>query len=90
MTKKYRDTGCPEATKFLGYRSFCLECPLPKCVLDEPGRNITAAKKRKLERTKEILQGRKEGKSVREISVELGIARGTIYQRIRDDALLRG
>jgi|TARA_Y100000310_G_C20537774_1_gene741728 DNA-binding NarL/FixJ family response regulator len=90
MTKEYGDTGCPTATKFLGYQSKCLECPLPKCVLDEPDKHITAAKKRKLERTKEILQGRKEGKSVREISVEMGITRDTIYQRIREDALLRG
>jgi len=30
------DSGCKEASDFLGYPSSCKSCPFPKCIFDDP------------------------------------------------------
>lgn len=46
----YSDSGCEEATKFLGYQSNCLRCPFVKCVYDWKGWH-------KKQREQMVLQG---------------------------------
>jgi len=72
---EWRDEGCEFYTS-------CLNCPLPRCVEDEPRgqqRLRMAARKRRMV---ELRQG---GKSVKEIAELFGVSRRTVQRALRRD-----
>jgi hypothetical protein len=70
---EWRDEGCE-------LFSSCLNCPLPKCVEDEPrGQQrlrMTARKGR-------MAEMRRRGKSVKEIAVIFGVSKRTVQRALR-------
>jgi hypothetical protein len=72
---EWRDEGC----EFFGS---CLNCPLPKCVEDEPRgqqRLRMAARRRK------IVELRRAGKTVKEIAGLFGVSKRTVQRALRND-----
>ncbi len=72
------DSGCQTATEYLGYQSFCLKCPFPKCVFDEPGVGVTTVKKRN--RNEEIRQRLAEGASISDMAKAFNVSKRTIQR----------
>ena len=70
------DSGCPEATEKLGRPSSCLECPFPYCIYESGSVNYFRE-----QRNAKIIQMDKEGKTVGQIAVEMGIG-GRTVQRV--------
>ena len=69
---RYQDDGCDL------YPS-CLNCPLPRCRYDEPGRRQTA----KELRNKEIQHlHQKEGLKVEKLAQRFGVSKRTVYRII--------
>ncbi|MGD0353277.1 MAG: helix-turn-helix domain-containing protein [Dehalococcoidia bacterium] len=71
---EWRDQGCE-------FFPSCLNCPLPKCVEDEPRgqqRLRMAARKRRMEDL------RRMGKSVKEIAGLFGVSRRTVQRALRN------
>ena len=71
------DSGCPEATNFLGYTSSCLNCPFPSCIYEGGSANYSRE-----QRNAKIIQMDKEGKTVGQIAVEMGIGRRQVERVI--------
>ena len=69
------DSGCSEATEKLGHASSCLECPFPYCILE--GGDYSRE-----QRNAKIIQMDKEGKTVGQIAVEMGIGRRQVERVI--------
>jgi len=68
----YRDDGCDLFAS-------CLNCPLPRCRYDEPGRRQTA----KDLRNKEIVHlHQKEGLKVEKLAQRFGVSKRTVYRII--------
>lgn len=67
----YPDDGCE------AYPS-CLNCPLPRCVYDEP-------QKRQLQRLRdeEVRELHQEGREVEALASQFGISRRTVYRILR-------
>ena len=78
------DMGCPEATAHLGYQSFCLQCPFPKC-LSEKGEGLKTWEKRS--RNEKIRQAGQAGKTQREMAEEFGVGVRTIQRAISSEEL---
>ena len=71
---RYRDEGCELSPA-------CLNCPLPRCVYDEPGG--TGQRQRRL-RDEEVLRLRGlEGQSTPELARRFRVSQRTIYRIIR-------
>lgn len=70
----YRDEGCELADS-------CLNCPLPKCVYDQPGGKGRWLKRL---RDREISRLINEGKSVKELAVMFGVSQRTVQRAIKD------
>jgi AraC-like DNA-binding protein len=69
---EWRDQGCE-------FFPSCLNCPLPRCVEDEPRgqqRLRMAARKRR------IVELRRRGKSVKEIAQLFGVSRRTVQRAL--------
>lgn len=75
------DSGCWQATEHLGYQSSCLNCPFPKCKLDEPGFGPGRAKKRS--RNEEIIQRFKKGEEVADLAIAYGVSRRTVQRVVK-------
>ena len=74
---EWRDEGCE-------FFPSCLNCPLPKCVEDEPRgqqRLRMAARKRRMEEL------RRRGKSVKEIAELFGVSRRTVQRALKNKKL---
>jgi len=71
----YHDDGCE-------FGDSCLNCPLPKCVYDEPrGRQRWL----KRQRDKEIARlFNKEGKRVKELASIFGVSQRTVQRALKD------
>ena len=69
----YQDEGCELADS-------CLNCPLPKCIFDEP-----RGKQRwiKSERDKQIVRLLKEGKGETELAAIFNISRRTVQRALK-------
>ena len=68
----YQDDGCDLFPS-------CLNCPLPRCRYDEPGRRQTA----KDLRNKEIVHlHQKEGLKVENLAQRFGVSKRTVYRII--------
>lgn len=75
------DSGCQEATNYLGRQSSCLRCPFRKCKLDEPGFGIIRAEKKN--RNEEIKKLFNEGKKTKELAVLFDVQQRTIQRVVR-------
>ncbi len=75
------DSGCQQATNYLGYQSSCLKCPFYKCILDELGIGVARAKKRI--RNEEIWQRFKEGQSTSDLAKAFDVSSRTIQRIVR-------
>ena len=73
MTKKYStdapaysyaDSGCPEATDYLGEQSHCYECPFPRCVYESGGKRRLLTELRNMK----LLRLWRQGKDSAELS----------------------
>ena len=74
---EWRDGGCE-------FFPSCLNCPLPKCVEDEPRgqqRLRMAARKRRMEEL------RRRGKSVKEIAELFGVSRRTVQRALKNQKI---
>jgi DNA-binding CsgD family transcriptional regulator len=74
---EWRDEGCE-------FFPSCLNCPLPKCVEDEPRgqqRLRMAARKRRMTELRRI------GKSVKEIAELFGVSRRTVQRALKNKKL---
>ena len=70
----YRDEGCE-------FASSCLNCPLPKCVYDEPGGGQHWRKKlRDREMTRLFSRG---GKGIKELALMFGISQRTAQRALK-------
>ena len=78
ITYKGADSGCEAATEYLGYQSSCLNCPFPKCVLDEMG--IGFARARKRNRNEEIRQRFNDGEGIADLAKAFGVCQKTIQR----------
>jgi len=74
------DSGCQQATDYLGHQSSCLKCPFYKCILDEPGVGIAKAKKRT--RKEEIIRRLKAGESIADLAIAFDVSIRTV-QRVK-------
>ncbi len=71
----YRDNGCE-------FASSCLNCPLPKCIYDQPG-----GRQRWLKRARDREMVRlftTEGKGVKELASMFGISQRTVQRALKD------
>jgi len=66
---KYKDTGCDLAVS-------CLDCPFPKCILDNGGKDHYFIKKR----DSEIVRLRAEGKTYKELCLMFNVRLRTIQR----------
>ena len=74
---EWRDEGCE-------FFPSCLNCPLPRCVEDEPRgqqRLRMAARKRRM------AELRRRGKSVKEIAELFGVSRRTVQRALKSQKL---
>jgi DNA-binding CsgD family transcriptional regulator len=74
---EWRDEGCE-------FFPSCLNCPLPRCVEDEPRgqqRLRMAARKRRM------AELRRRGKSVKEIAELFGVSRRTVQRALKNQKL---
>lgn len=89
MTQRYNtdaishiepDSGCAEATAFLGVQSSCFKCPFSRCI-NEPG-----GRKRwlKLLRDKELLELWGEGRSKKDLAEIFGISAKHVGRLTKD------
>jgi DNA-binding CsgD family transcriptional regulator len=72
---EWRDQGCE-------FFPSCLNCPLPKCIEDEPRgqqRLRMASRKRRMEELRRL------GKSVREIAELFGVSTRTVQRALKDE-----
>lgn len=70
----YQDEGCELADS-------CLNCPLPKCIFDEPrGRQHWI----RSERDKQIVRLLKEGKGEKELAAIFNISRRTVQRALKN------
>ena len=69
---RYQDDGCDLFPS-------CLNCPLPQCRYDEPGRR----QKRKELRNSEMLRLLGEGKGIKELAQRFGVSKRTVYRIMR-------
>ena len=70
----YRDEGCE-------FSSSCLNCPLPKCVYDQPG-----GRQRWLKRQRDKEMARLvtvEGKGIKELALMFGISQRTVQRALK-------
>jgi len=72
--RHYPDKGCEL------YPS-CLNCPLPKCILDKPGEGIARAKKRT--RNEEIKERLRKGESRADLAKAFGVHKRTIQRALK-------
>jgi len=70
----YQDEGCELADS-------CLNCPLPKCIYDEPGGRQRWLKK---QRDREITRQFKEGKGIKELASIFGISQRTVQRALKN------
>lgn len=70
----YPDEGCE-------FSPSCLECPLPRCILDEPG---TRRQLKKRNRNEQIIRRFKKGESISDLAKAFGISKRTIQRAVRD------
>lgn len=75
------DSGCQQATNYLGYQSSCLLCPFPKCILDKPGVGFARAKK--AIRNEEIIKLFKEGISIPDLARVFDVSKRTIQRAVK-------
>ena len=71
----YRDEGCEFADS-------CLDCPLPKCIYDEPGGRqhwLKGQRDRELVRLLYV-----EGKGVMEMALRFGISQRTVQRALKN------
>lgn len=68
---RYQDDGCDLFPS-------CLNCPLPRCRYDEPGRK----QMRKEFRNERMLQLHSEGKGIAELAQRFGVSKRTVYRII--------
>lgn len=70
----YRDEGCELAGS-------CLNCPLPRCIYDQPrGRQQWLKRSRDEEIARRFTT---EGKTIKELALELGISRRTVQRALK-------
>ena len=70
---RYRDEGCEFADS-------CLDCPLPKCIYDEPrGRQRWLKRSRDREMTNLF---NSEGKGVKEVALIFGVSQRTVQRAL--------
>ena len=80
----YRDDGCDFANTYLGHQSSCLNCPLPKCIYDQPGGRQRWLKR---QRDREIVRlVSTEGMRVKELAMMFGVSQRTV-QRVLENSL---
>ena len=74
----YKDEGCDLADS-------CLNCPLPRCIYDEPG-----GRQRWLKnwRDRKIVRLFGEGKGVKELALIFGLSQRTIQRALKGSRLL--
>lgn len=75
------DSGCEQATDYIGYQSSCLSCPFEKCLLDEARVGISKFKKRT--RNEEIIQRFKKGESIEDLALAFSICERTIQRLLK-------
>ena len=72
---RYRDEGCEFADS-------CLNCPLPKCIYDEPGGRQRWLKR---QRDREIVRlFYIEGKGVKELTLMFGVSQRTVQRALKN------
>jgi len=69
---EYLDEGCDLFPS-------CLNCPLPQCRYDEPGRR----QKGKELRNMEIIRLHSEGKGIKELARRFGVSKRTVHRVMR-------
>ena len=70
----YRDEGCELADS-------CLNCPLPRCIYDQPGGRQRWLKKL---RDKEIARlANDEGRGVKELALKFGVSQRTVQRALK-------
>lgn len=74
----YRDEGCEISGS-------CLNCPLPRCLYEEPGGKQRWLKK---QRNREIARLHCEGKVVRELAQIFKVSRRTVQRVIKEQSTL--
>ena len=80
----YRDNGCDLADS-------CLNCPLPKCIYDEPGGRqhwVKGLRDREMARLFST-----EGKGMRELALVFGVSQRTVQRALKlalDDSTKKG
>jgi DNA invertase Pin-like site-specific DNA recombinase len=67
-----KDEGCE-------FSPSCLNCPLPRCIEDEPGGRQRIRKK---VRDDKIADLRRDGKSIAEIADTFGVSKRSIYRAL--------
>jgi hypothetical protein len=72
---EWRDEGCE-------LFSSCLNCPLPKCVEDEPRGQ---QRLRMAARSRRMAEMRRGGKSVKEIAVIFGVSKRTVQRALSEE-----
>ena len=68
----WKDEGCE-------FYPSCLNCPLPRCIEDEPGGR---QRMRKQARNDKIVELRRDGKSIAEIAGAFGISKRSVYRAL--------
>jgi DNA-binding CsgD family transcriptional regulator len=71
---EWRDEGCE-------FFPSCLNCPLPKCVEDEPRGQ---QRLRMVARKRRMAELRRRGKSVKEIAELFGVSRRTVQRALKN------
>jgi len=80
------DSGCPEATAYLGCQSSCLDCPFEECIFEIKGGAVSL---RKRKRDAEIMEIARQGVSTKELSERFGLSKRTIIRVINSQGQKR-
>lgn len=82
------DSGCPEATAYLGgVQSSCLNCPFEKCIYETKGRPVSPLR---LRRNAEIMQMARQGAETKELAERFGVSRRTIERALKEQGQKSG
>ena len=71
---QYRDEGCEFADS-------CLECPLPKCIYDEPRGRQRWLKRQRDNEMVNLFDG--EGKEVKDLALIFGVSQRTVQRALK-------
>ena len=71
---RYRDEGCDLAGS-------CLNCPLPKCIYDEPGGKQRWSKRIRAREMAKLFTAKRKG--VKELAIMFGVSQRTVQRALK-------